>query len=134
MPTSKPKRLPLGDRPVVYGYVLARKSNERVIAKQHKEIALFCIRQDLRLEVIFTDRDLSDEATVQPGLTGLLDVLAFPETHGVVVTSLDDLSSKATTRAKVYRLIKATSSVVIEVHDEPDDTLETTTQEATPDE
>lgn len=134
MPTSNPERLPLGNRPMVYGYVLATKPNERVIAKRHEEIALFCIRQDLRLEVIFTDRDVSDEATVRPGLTGLLDVLAFPDTHGVVVTSLDDLSSKATTRAQVYRLIKATGSVVIEVHDEPEDTLETTTQEATPDE
>ncbi|MEV6241056.1 recombinase family protein [Lentzea sp. NPDC051838] len=118
----------------MYGYVLARKSNDRVIAKQHKEIALFCIQQHLRLEVIFTDRDIPDETTVRPGLIGLLDVLAFPDTHGVVVTSLDDLSSKATTRAQLYRLIKATGSVVIEVHDEPDHSLETTVQEAMPDE
>ncbi|TWP45816.1 hypothetical protein FKR81_38245 [Lentzea tibetensis] len=121
MLSPKPSRLELDQRNVVYGYVLAPIPDELEIAALHMEIVHFCASAGYRLEHVFTDREVPDDVVVRPGFAALLEALELPASHAVVVPHVDHISTDNRARAELYRQIRRTASVVIDVHDEPDD-------------
>lgn len=76
--------------PVVYGYLrLVRVSAARQEALT-ASLAEYCRQHELLLSGVFTERCAS--ATV--AFTGLLDVLALPDTYGVVLPAASHLGPK----------------------------------------
>ncbi len=76
--------------PVVYGYLrLVRASAARQEALT-AALAEYCRRHELLLSGVFTERS----AAGTPAFTGLLDVLALPDTYGVVLPADSHLGAK----------------------------------------
>jgi hypothetical protein len=91
--------------PVVYGYLrLVKVSPAREIALT-ASLAEYCRKHELLLSGIFTERDPGPPA-MSPAFTGLLDVLAMPDTYGVVLPAASHLGAK-TIAAERERRIKA---------------------------
>jgi hypothetical protein len=79
--------------PVVYGYLrLVKVSPAREIALA-ATLAEYCRKHELLLSGIFTERDPSHRP-MSPAFTGLLDVLAMPDTYGVVLPAASHLGPK----------------------------------------
>ncbi|WP_326599037.1 hypothetical protein [Streptomyces sp. NBC_01803] len=77
--------------PVVYGYLrLVRVSTARQKALA-ASLAEYCRQHELLLSGVFTERSTTAMA---PAFTGLLDVLALPDTYGVVLPAASHLGPK----------------------------------------
>ncbi|WP_309117991.1 hypothetical protein [Saccharothrix sp.] len=108
-------------QPVVYGYLRAEVPDELEIALWRKEIGLFCERQGYTLASIFTDRGVQHDQLGRPGLDGLLDVLAIPETYGFVVPSKAHLSLDNGVLVVLGLLISNTDAAIIVMDEHPGD-------------
>lgn len=103
---------------VVYGYLLAEEPDELEIVAWQREIRHFCRTRGLVLANVFVDRGPLGDTVQRPGLGGLLDVLAMPETFGFVVPHEDHLArSKQALMVLAMRISQTKAqSVVISQH------------------
>ncbi|MEJ8634594.1 hypothetical protein [Streptomyces sp. MS2.AVA.5] len=80
--------------PVVYGFLrLVNVSGARETALT-ASLAEYCRQHELTLSGVFTDRTAT-AGPVSAAFTGLLDVLALPDTYGVVLPAASHLGPKA---------------------------------------
>ncbi|WP_327249875.1 hypothetical protein [Streptomyces sp. NBC_01320] len=80
--------------PVVYGFLrLVNVSSPREIALS-ASLAEYCRQHELLLSGVFTDRTATS-GPASAAFTGLLDVLALPDTYGVVLPAASHLGPKA---------------------------------------
>lgn len=98
---------------VVYGYLLAEEPDELEIVAWQREIRHFCRTRGLVLANVFVDRGLLSDTVQRPGLGGLLDVLAMPETFGFVVPSEDHLSRSKQALMVLAMLISQTKAQIV---------------------
>lgn len=82
------------ERPLVYGYLCVEEPDETQIAAWSREIAAFCTASGYRLGSIFIDRGISIGSFARGGFVELLAALRLPESFGVVVPSLAQLSTE----------------------------------------
>ncbi|MFE4053014.1 hypothetical protein [Streptomyces sp. YIM B13518] len=94
--------------PVVYGFLrLVRVSQARQAALV-ASLAEYCRSHELRLSGVFTDREVSVEASTA-AFTGLLDVLSLPDVYGVIAPAMSHLGPKGIA-AERGRLIEGAGS------------------------
>jgi hypothetical protein len=80
--------------PVVYGFLrLVKVSTARQIALA-ASLAEYCRQHELLLSGVFADRAATAGAS-SPAFTGLLDVLALPDSYGVVLPAVSHLGPKS---------------------------------------
>ncbi|WP_269857060.1 hypothetical protein [Streptomyces sp. RPT161] len=95
--------------PVVYGYLrLARASATRQAALA-ASLAEYCRQHELLLSGVFTERSTSQEVA----FIGLLDVLALPDTYGVVLPSASHLGPKAIAAAREKQIEAAGARLLL---------------------
>ncbi|WP_158840551.1 recombinase family protein [Saccharothrix deserti] len=107
---------------VVYGYLLAEEPDELEIVAWQREIRHFCRTHGLVLANIFVDRGQLGDTVQRPGLAGLLDVLAMPETFGFVVPSEDHLSRSRHALIVLALRISQTQAQIVVMSQHTDDT------------
>jgi DNA invertase Pin-like site-specific DNA recombinase len=98
---------------VVYGYLRPETPDELEIAAWRKDMAHFCREAGYRLAGVFIDRGVPHDCVKRPGLGGLLDVLALPETYGLVVPGIEHLSRDQATLMVLGLLISRTDAHII---------------------
>ncbi|MEV0537074.1 hypothetical protein [Kitasatospora sp. NPDC050463] len=80
--------------PVVYGFL---RMTTTAVARHRalsEVLAQYCVQHELTLSGVFTERD-GTTASKSAAFTGLLDVLALPETYGVVMPAASHLGPRA---------------------------------------
>ncbi|GGZ95614.1 hypothetical protein ACFOOM_13455 [Streptomyces echinoruber] len=95
--------------PVVYGYlrpVRASTARQQALATSLEE---YCRQHELLLAGVFTER--SPAAAV--AFTGLLDVLALPDTYGVVLPAASHLGPKAIAAERTRRIESAGARLLL---------------------
>lgn len=97
----------------IYGYLRTDEPNEEQVSSWRAELGAFCRDNGLRLLMVFCDRGSDGSEIARPGFAGLLDVLALPESVGVVVPDLDHLSPRAEVRDALIRMAKRTGAELI---------------------
>ncbi|MEV8439047.1 recombinase family protein [Actinosynnema sp. NPDC051121] len=115
LPAKKEKPSLHAEAPkVVYGYLLAEEPDELEIVAWQREIRHFCRTRGLVLANVFVDRGPLGDTVQRPGLGGLLDVLAMPETFGFVVPSEDHLGrSKQSLMVLALRISQTQAQIVV---------------------
>jgi hypothetical protein len=98
---------------VVYGYLRTETPDELEIAAWRKEIAHFCREAGYQLGGVFIDRGVPHDCVKRAGLGGLIDVLALPETYGLVVSGIEHLSRNEATLMVLGLLISRTDARII---------------------
>ncbi|XVS66002.1 recombinase family protein [Actinosynnema sp. CA-299493] len=112
-----------GDAPkVVYGYLLAEEPDELEIVAWQREIRHFCRTHGLVLANVFVDRGPLGDTVQRPGLGGLLDVLAMPETFGFVVPGNEHLSRSKQALMVLALRISQTQAQIVVMSQHTDDT------------
>lgn len=99
--------------PAAYGYVRAVEASEDELAKLRQEIVRFCQMEGYQLVTIFWDRGSEETELDWPGLAGLLDALALPDSACVVVPDLRYLSQDKTVREGLVRQIHRAGTTVL---------------------
>ncbi len=96
--------------PVVYGFLrLVRVSAARQVALA-ASLAEYCRQHELVLSGVFTERS---SGAASAALTGLLDVLALPDTYGVVLPSTSHLGPKAIAAERERRIEAAGARLLL---------------------
>lgn len=95
------------------GYLFAQNPDEIEIAAWRVEVVQFCRENGFRLRSMFIDRGSTGDEVRRPGLSGLLDVLRLPDTHGVVVPHPEHLSADDEKLDSLCEAIRRTGSKVI---------------------
>ncbi|MFJ8966490.1 hypothetical protein ACIRG5_44560 [Lentzea sp. NPDC102401] len=95
---------------VMYGYIRMEEPDEIEIALLRKQMAVVANAHGCRLGAVFIDRRVPADAVARIGFTALVDVLTFPDTLGVVVPTLDDLSTQSGLRKVLTARITSTAS------------------------
>ncbi|GLZ30803.1 hypothetical protein Lesp02_29920 [Lentzea sp. NBRC 105346] len=80
---------------VMYGYIRMEEPDEIEIALLRKQMAVVAAAHGCWLGAVFIDRQVPADTVARMGFTALVDVLSFPDTFGVVVPTLDDLSTES---------------------------------------
>lgn len=80
---------------VMYGYIRVEEPDEIEIALLRKQMAVVANTHGCRLGAVFIDRRVPADTVARMGFTALVDVLSFPDTFGVIVPTLDDLSTQS---------------------------------------
>lgn len=97
----------------VYGYVRLSRTDGRRLERLRRQIAAYCEREGLTLELVFADAGVPDTDQVRPGWAALLDVLAPSRAEAVVVLpTLDHLSRDPVLRADMRTCITAAGARV----------------------
>lgn len=118
MPSRSPRPAQADRRLIVYGYLRAGIEDEFAITVWRREVQEFCAEQGYRLETIFVDRRVPQRQVQRPGFSGLLDVLALRDTHGVVLMSAQHLSNDTDALLVLQGHIQAVASRMIVIHEE----------------
>jgi hypothetical protein len=92
--------------PVVYGYLRLTKTAAAWRAALAETLAEYCRQHELRLSGVFTERPATTEIRTA-AFTGLLDVLALPETYGVVLPAISHLGPRAMADQREKQIIAA---------------------------
>ncbi|QIB44572.1 hypothetical protein [Streptomyces aureoverticillatus] len=91
--------------PHVYGYLRhgrGRPSRRLALAES---LSLYCSRHELTLCGVFTDADLTTRDVGSAAFTGVLDVLALPDTYGLVIPARSHLGPRRVAAARERRLV-----------------------------
>ncbi|MEV1116144.1 recombinase family protein [Actinosynnema sp. NPDC049800] len=107
---------------VVYGYLLAEQPDELEIVAWQREIRHFCRTRGLVLANVFVDRGPLGDTVQRPGLGGLLNVLAMPETFGFVVPHEDHLGRSKQALMVLALRISQTQAQIVVMSQHQDDT------------
>lgn len=94
---------------VMYGYIRMEEPDEIEIALLRKQMAVVATAHGCWLGAVFIDRLVPADAVSRIGFTALVDVLTFPDTFGVVVPTLDDLSTQSGLRKVLTARITSTA-------------------------
>ncbi|MEV6602821.1 recombinase family protein [Kutzneria sp. NPDC051319] len=105
------------DERQVVGYVLADEPDEVAIALLRKQIAMYCGVSGLRLVTVFCDRGVGDDTTARARFFELTRMLADKSMYGVVVPTLDHLSSFSLVRLVLIRMISTAGSQLFVIDD-----------------
>jgi DNA invertase Pin-like site-specific DNA recombinase len=96
---------------LAYGYVRLSRADSRRLEQQRRQIAAYCDREGLALELVFADAGAADTEPVRPGWIALLDVLALSRAEAVVVLpTLEHLSRDPVLRAEMRTCINASGA------------------------
>src|SRR5438034_1189039 len=101
----------------VVGYVLADDPDEDAIMLLRKQIATYCDVSGLRLVTVFCDRGVGDDTTARARFFELTRMLADKPIYGVVVPTLDHLSSFSLVRNVLMRMISTAGSQLFLIDD-----------------
>lgn len=104
--------------PVVYGFLHLAKAPAGRADALTAALADYCRRHELLLGAVFTERASPDaNALDDPGpsaaFTGLLDVLALPDSYGVVMPTASHLGPRPVATARRRRLAEAGTRVLL---------------------
>jgi hypothetical protein len=102
---------------VAYGYLCVEDADEAEVASLRKEIGACCVREGLRLVTVFCDRGVNPATMARGGFTGLLDVLALPDSTTLVVPDLNYVSPQAAVREGLLRQVKRTGCSVLVIRE-----------------
>ncbi|WNF28784.1 hypothetical protein RI138_19200 [Streptomyces sp. C11-1] len=98
--------------PLVYGFLrLVNVSGAREVALT-ASLAEYCRQHELTLSGVFTDRTAM-AGPVSGAFTGLLDVLALPDTYGVVLPAASHLGPKTTAAERKRRIETAGARLLL---------------------
>ena len=96
---------------LAYGYVRLSRADSRRLEQLRRQIAAYCDREGLALELVFADAGAPDTEPVRPGWIALLDVLALSRAEAVVVLpTLEHLSRDPVLRAEMRTCITASGA------------------------
>jgi hypothetical protein len=104
--------------PVVYGFLyLVRAPAARANALT-AALTEYCRRHELLLGAVFTEctapaATAPDEPARSAAFTGLLDVLALPDTYGVVLPAASHLGPRPLAAARRIRLAEAGTRILL---------------------
>lgn len=100
------QRLAPSRQPPAVGYLRVEADcDEAMFAELLKEIAVCCLRENVRLVQTFTDFGYGGTQLARPGVMNVRDALVETEGLTVVVLALDDLSPTASIREPLIRMI-----------------------------
>jgi hypothetical protein len=102
-----------GTSPLVHGYVRMEEPDEVKIAVTCKDLSTFCKVSGYRLGSVFVDRGVADEQFARTGFVDLLATVRLNSAHGVVVPTLDHLSSRAFIRDALKRVVEQLGARVL---------------------
>ncbi|MCX4665623.1 hypothetical protein OG453_02860 [Streptomyces sp. NBC_01381] len=82
--------------PYVYGYLRQGRAHPGRRQALAESLALYCVQHELTLCDVFTeaDADATAHGLRSPAFAGALDVLALPDTYGLVIPTLSHLGPK----------------------------------------
>lgn len=104
--------------PVVYGFLHLAKATAGRGDALTAALTDYCRRHELLLGAVFTERISSDGNALDGSgrsvaFTGLLDVLALPDTYGVVLPAASHLGPRPVAAARRIRLAEAGTRVLL---------------------
>lgn len=91
--------------PYVYGYLKHGRDRPTRRLALAESLALYCSQHELTLCGVFTDADVTDRDIGSAAFTGVLDVLALPDTYGLVIPARSHLGPRRVAAARVRQLI-----------------------------
>ncbi|MFI0982490.1 hypothetical protein ACH4SP_36475 [Streptomyces sp. NPDC021093] len=97
--------------PVVYGYLRLDRASDGRQQALSTALAQYCLRHELQLSGVFIDR--ADRTGRAAAFTGLLDVLALPDSYGVVIPAPSHLGPRAVAAAHRKRIEKTGSRLLL---------------------
>ncbi|MFE0101304.1 hypothetical protein [Streptomyces sp. NPDC059009] len=80
--------------PNVYGYLRHGRGGPARRQALAESLALYCIQHELTLCGVFTEADILARDIRAPAFMGALDVLALPDTYGLVIPARSHLGPK----------------------------------------
>jgi hypothetical protein len=98
--------------PVVYGYLRLTKAADAWHTALAETLAEYCRQHELRMCGVFTERGTSAQAP-SAAFVALLDVLALPETYGVVVPAISHLGRKTTADERQKQITAAGARLLL---------------------
>ncbi|WP_405003210.1 hypothetical protein [Kitasatospora purpeofusca] len=99
--------------PVVYGFLHLVKTAAGRDSALTAALTEYCRQHELLLGAVFTERTAPDQDERSAAFTGLLDVLALPDTYGVVLPAATHLGPRALATARRKRLAEAGTRVLL---------------------
>src|SRR5436190_23176382 len=104
-------------KPLVYGYVRLEWPNEAEIDLMRNDITTYCTLNGYHLGAIFVDRGVTDDVFARTGFIDLLQQVRRAHAHGVVVTSIDHLSSEAFVQDALKRMVEQAKAEILVVYE-----------------
>jgi len=98
--------------PVVYGYLRLTKTADAWHTALAETLAEYCRQHELTMSGVFTERGTSTQAP-SAAFVALLDVLALPETYGVVVPAISHLGPRTTADERQKQIIAAGARLLL---------------------
>ncbi|MCZ4102554.1 hypothetical protein [Streptomyces sp. H39-C1] len=98
--------------PVVYGFLRLVKVSEPRHSALAVSLAEYCRQHELLLSAVFADRTAS-EGPGSAAFTGLLDVLALPDTYGVVLPAASHLGPRAISVERVRQIDRVGARILL---------------------
>lgn len=80
--------------PYVYGYLRRGRGGPTRRHALTESLALYCVQHELTLCGVFTEADVAARDIRSPAFMGALDVLALPDTYGLVIPARNHLGPK----------------------------------------
>ncbi|TQF04583.1 hypothetical protein E6W39_23075 [Kitasatospora acidiphila] len=99
--------------PVVYGFLHLVKASAGRGSALTAALTEYCRQHELLLGAIFTERTAPAQGERSAAFVGLLDVLALPDTYGVVLPAASHLGPRAVATARRKRLAEADTRVLL---------------------
>ena len=101
------------NNPVVYGFLHLFKAPVGRDSALTAALTEYCHQHELLLGAVFTERAAPDQGERSTAFTGLLDVLALPDTYGVVLPTASHLGPRQVAAARRKRLADAGARVLL---------------------
>jgi len=100
--------------PVVYGYLRLTKTAAARHTALAETLAEYCRQHELTMCGVFTERGTgTSKEAPHAAFVGLLDVLALPETYGVVLPAVSHLGPKAIADEREKLIIAAGARLLL---------------------
>ena len=99
--------------PVVYGFLHLVKTPARRDSALTAALTEYCRQHELLLGAVFTERAAPDQGERSAAFAGLLDVLALPDTYGLVLPAATHLGPRQVAAARRKRLADAGTRVLL---------------------
>lgn len=104
-------------KPLVHGYIRMESPDETQIESMRKDIGLYCTLHSYRSGSVFIDRGVPDDVFSRTRFFDLLNEVRETQAHAVVVPTAGHLSSDASVRTTLERMIEHVNARVLVVHE-----------------
>lgn len=104
-------------KPLVHGYIRMELPNETEIESMRKDIGLCCTLHSYRSGSVYIDRGAPDDVYSRTRFFDLLSEVREMQAHAVVVPTAGHLSSDASVRNALERMIEHVNAKVLVVYE-----------------